>query len=182
MKSQQNRIELVTRPESNESYDVCNCFRYGTSFIEQVSLNHISPWFGGVEGSDGNGNGTGGGGGTPGGAGGGTGLANGNGSLSNGGGGGGNPVPECKVWRNPLNLFRGAEYQRFQRAANKEPLTYYDMNLSAQDHQTFFTCDADAGKLSGLQIRVEKCYRLQKNRIFTTIFSFCLLQANLNTS
>ena len=152
MKSQQNRIELVTRPESNESYDVCNCFRYGTSFIEQVSLNHISPWFGGVEGSDGNGNGTGGGGGTPGGAGGGMGLANGNGSLSNGGGGGGNPVPECKVWRNPLNLFRGAEYQRFQRAANKEPLTYYDMNLSAQDHQTFFTCDADAGKLSGLLI------------------------------
>ena len=54
-------------------------------------------------------------------------------------------MPECKVWRNPLNLFRGAEYMRFQKATKKEPLTYYDMNLSAQDHQTFFTCDGDAG-------------------------------------
>lgn len=54
---------------------------------------------------------------------------------------------ECKVWRNPFNLFRGSEYQRFFWATSKEPLTYYDMNLSAQDHQTFFNCDLDIGKV-----------------------------------
>ncbi|PNI27369.1 ST7L isoform 26, partial [Pan troglodytes] len=52
-------------------------------------------------------------------------------------------LSECKVWRNPLNLFRGAEYRRYTWVTGKEPLTYYDMNLSAQDHQTFFTCDTD---------------------------------------
>ncbi|TGZ39058.1 ST7-like protein [Temnothorax longispinosus] len=98
--------------------------KYGTSFIEQVSLNHISPWIGGGDNTnDGNGTSLGGSGGSS--------------SHQN--------VPECKVWRNPINLFRGAEYQRFYWATNKEPLTYYDMNLSAQDHQTFFTCEGDTG-------------------------------------
>lgn len=97
--------------------------KYGTSFIEQVSLNHISPWIGGGDSTN-----------------------DGNNSSLNGSGSSSQNVPECKVWRNPINLFRGAEYQRFYWATNKEPLTYYDMNLSAQDHQTFFTCEGDTGK------------------------------------
>ncbi|XP_050297345.1 protein ST7 homolog isoform X2 [Anthonomus grandis grandis] len=90
--------------------------KYGTSFIEQVSINHISPWISGDYREDN--------------------VTTTQTTQT--------PVPECKVWRNPLSLYRGAEYQRFYWATNKEPLTYYDMNLSAQDHQTFFTCEADA--------------------------------------
>uniref|UniRef100_A0A8C2ETQ4 Suppressor of tumorigenicity 7 protein-like n=1 Tax=Cyprinus carpio TaxID=7962 RepID=A0A8C2ETQ4_CYPCA len=89
--------------------------KYGTSFIEQVSVSHLRPLLGGVENSSS--------------------VVNGICScyflfLS-----------ECKVWRNPLNLFRGAEYSRYTWVTGKEPLTYYDMNLSAQDHQTFFLGD-----------------------------------------
>ncbi|KRX15464.1 Suppressor of tumorigenicity 7 -like protein [Trichinella nelsoni] len=55
-------------------------------------------------------------------------------------------VPECKVWRNSMCLFRGAEYQRFTNMTGREALSYYDMNLSAQDHQNYFLCSIDAGK------------------------------------
>lgn len=44
-----------------------------------------------------------------------------------------------------MSLFRGCEYNRLTMAIKREPLTFYDMNLSAQDHQTFFTCDGDQG-------------------------------------
>lgn len=43
-------------------------------------------------------------------------------------------------------LFRGAEYFRAKKALNLDPLTYYDMNISAQDHQSLFTCDEDIGR------------------------------------
>lgn len=45
---------------------------------------------------------------------------------------------------------------RYTWVTGKEPLTYYDMNLSAQDHQTFFLGDTQ-------QLRPEdagQCYDL----------------------
>ncbi|CAG9795048.1 unnamed protein product [Diatraea saccharalis] len=80
--------------------------KYGTSFIEQVSLAHLGPWLGGGDTET-------------------------------------SAATECKVWRNPMALLRGAEYGRLWTAARRAPLTYYDMNLSAQDHQAWFSCGAE---------------------------------------
>uniref|UniRef100_A0A8C7ZQJ9 Suppression of tumorigenicity 7 n=1 Tax=Oryzias sinensis TaxID=183150 RepID=A0A8C7ZQJ9_9TELE len=72
--------------------------KYGTSFIEQVSVSHLRPLLGGVDSSS--------------------------------------PT-------NPNTSNGEADSNRYTWVTGREPLTYYDMNLSAQDHQTFFTCDSD---------------------------------------
>lgn len=43
----------------------------------------------------------------------------------------------------PITSFDSPSVCRYTWVTGREPLTYYDMNLSAQDHQTFFTCDSD---------------------------------------
>ena len=74
-------------------------------------------------------------------------------------------LPECKVWKNPMSLFRGAEYSQLTLSTGQEPLTFYDMNLSAQDHQTYFSCDADEGKTDYDTMHRAWRERNQKTRI-----------------
>nr|XP_034830002.1 protein ST7 homolog [Maniola hyperantus] len=92
--------------------------KYGTSFIEQVSLTHLGPWLSGA-----------------------------------GDAGAEAEAAECKVWRNPMSLLRGAEYGRLWSAARRAPLTYYDMNLSAQEHQAWFGLGAEAEGADGALAR-----------------------------
>lgn len=70
-------------------------------------------------------------------------------------------IAECKVWRNPMSLLRGAEYQRLKWTLNQEALTPYDISLSEKDHLSFFTCTMDqtkgrSGDLKMLQAWKEK--------------------------
>uniref|UniRef100_A0A8C9TEI2 Suppression of tumorigenicity 7 n=1 Tax=Scleropages formosus TaxID=113540 RepID=A0A8C9TEI2_SCLFO len=127
--------------------------KYGTSFIEQVSVSHLRPLLGGVDNSSPS-----------------------NSSTSNGDTDSSRQnVSECKVWRNPLNLFRGAEYNRYTWVTGREPLTYYDMNLSAQDHQTFFTCDSDHLRPADASENPLECIRVAFENIGICATAYILL-------
>jgi len=84
--------------------------KFGTSFIEQLSVSHLGPLLGVGDDSQ----------------------------HSHG------LKAECKMWRNPMNLFRGAEYQRLKWVLGLDALTSYDLSLSMKDHLSLFTCEIDS--------------------------------------
>ncbi|XP_055030548.1 suppressor of tumorigenicity 7 protein homolog isoform X5 [Misgurnus anguillicaudatus] len=99
--------------------------KYGTSFIEQVSVSHLRPLLGGVDNNSPNNSNS----------------SNGDTDSSR------QSVSECKVWRNPLNLFRGAEYNRCATA----------YILLAEEEATTIV---EAEKLFKQALKVgESCYR-----------------------
>lgn len=50
-------------------------------------------------------------------------------------------VSDQRPVRNPMMLFRGAEYNRFHLETGKEPLTEHDISLSTSDLQNIFCCE-----------------------------------------
>uniref|UniRef100_A0A3P8X371 Suppression of tumorigenicity 7 n=1 Tax=Cynoglossus semilaevis TaxID=244447 RepID=A0A3P8X371_CYNSE len=88
--------------------------KYGTSFIEQVSVSHLRPLLGGVDSSS---------------------PSNSNTKS--------NTLNSNRNCQHYVSMFPLVFLHRYTWVTGREPLTYYDMNLSAQDHQTFFTCDSD---------------------------------------
>ncbi|PIN98411.1 hypothetical protein AB205_0091020 [Aquarana catesbeiana] len=56
----------------------------------------------------------------------------------------------------------------------REPLTYYDMNLSAQDHQTFFTCDTDHMRPADANVLLHLYFLLRKRRLLLWRRRSCL--------
>ncbi|KAL1283802.1 Suppressor of tumorigenicity 7 protein [Trichinella pseudospiralis] len=103
--------------------------KYCSAYVDSLATNSLSSWFPNQTRTDSSNENTGS-----------------EAEESNGSSLSDSSIPECKVWRNSMCLFRGAEYERYTNMTGREALSYYDMNLSAQDHQNYFLCSTDAGK------------------------------------
>ncbi|KAI3382890.1 hypothetical protein SNEBB_003573 [Seison nebaliae] len=80
---------------------------------------------------------------------------------------------ECRVWKNPLSLFRGPEYYKYDLEMERMSLSSHDIMLTSQDQQTFFTvsiqdtacltCNEELNSRARDEFMMQRAWR-EKNR------------------